>query len=140
MLNLKPSDVLRCCLFSRRTARAVLTASGVVLLCVWCSDAEAPTARPVYADVECPAVVDVRQDSTLTGQAGRTVPKTPEDWMQTRPCKPEHDEVEINSACFVELARKPPCKTGQYEYGMKCWAAVAKQRRPSTSIDKALGD
>lgn len=139
MLNLKPSDVVRCLSLPRAT-RAVLTAACLVLLCVWCSDAEAPSTRAVTAEVECPAVVDVRQDATTTGQAGRTVPESPEEWMQRRPCRPENDEVEIRSACYLPLERKPPCKAAQYEWAGRCFAAIAKQRRPSTSIDAKLGD
>lgn len=140
MLNLKPVDVLRSRYTALRATRAVLTASGLVLLCVWCSDAEAPSTREPYPEVECPAVVDVRQDDVFTGQAGRKVPSKPENWMQRAPCKPENDETEIAGACFVELARKPPCKPGQYEHTGRCWAAIAKQRRPSTSIGATMGD
>lgn len=85
-------------------------------------------------------MVDVRQDGTFTGQAGRKVPKTPEEWMQRTPCDSERDELAVNGACFLPLERKPPCKTSQYEWQGRCLAAVAKQRRPSTSIDATLGD
>lgn len=140
MLNLKPEDILTHRTSVKRATRAVAASAAVILLSVWCSDAEAPSTREPYPEVECPAVVDVRQDDTLTGQAGRKVPAKPEDWQQRAPCRSENDETEIAGACFIELARKPPCKSGQYESQGRCWAAIAKQRRPSTSIGTTLGD
>lgn len=123
-----------------RPLRPLLAACLAVIICVWCHDAEAPTSREVVAVVECPAVVDVRQDGTATGMAGRKVPETPDDWMQRRPCDSERDEVEIKGACFMPLERKPPCRSSQYEWQGRCFAAIAKQRRPNTSINGALGD
>lgn len=123
-----------------RPLRPLIVACLAVIVCVWCHDAEAPTSREVVAVVECPAVVDVRQDGTATGMAGRSIPAKPEEWQQTKPCRTERDEVELSGACYVELARKPPCKAGQYETAGKCWAAVARQRRPNTSINGALDD
>lgn len=125
-----------------RAKRAVLATVAACLLTVWCHDAEAPgrKSRSPSVEVECPAVVDVRQDAAYTGMAGRSIPPKPEEWQQREPCRTERDEVALGGACYVELARKPPCKAGQFEAQGRCWAAVARQKRPSTSVDKALGD
>lgn len=112
-----------------------LAAALFVFVTTWGTAADAPTHAAEEVEVECPTVVDVRQDGTLGVQAGRTVPTRPEPWMQQKPCRTESDEVEISGACFLPLERKPPCKSAQYEWGGRCFAAIARQRRPDTSIE-----
>lgn len=126
----------------KRLARTLVAGASVVLVSTWCMSAEAPThaerAPDVY--VECPTVVDVRQEGTLSAQAGRAVPAKPEEWQKRAPCSTDTDEVDIRGGCYLELARKPPCKPGQYESGGKCFAAIARQKRPDTSVEGTRGE
>lgn len=56
----------------------------------------------------------------------------------TAPCASRLGEVEINGACWLELAKQVPCfMESQAEYKGKCYIPVSKLRpaRPPTSVE-----
>jgi hypothetical protein len=55
------------------------------------------------------------------------------DWQKPPPCDPDMAEVAINGACYVELAKKPPCGR-MVEHAGSCYRAIAKAPREPTSI------
>lgn len=93
-------------------------------------DAGARDAGPSPEATE--AAVGV-EDGTMAAVAGRPVPVKPAPWQKTS-CDAARDEVTLRSACYLELARKPPCLPSQHEHGGKCWAPVARLPRPDSSV------
>jgi hypothetical protein len=82
-----------------------------------------------------PVVTDTSPDGVLAAQAGRTVPREPERWQKRAPCL-EDVEERLFGACYVRAARKPPCPPALFEHGAACFVAVAKSKRPDTSVDE----
>jgi hypothetical protein len=110
-----------------------------------------PDSRPVYLafvafcvllplvgclrrQAEPPPVPLVAEEALTEGEAPvRRIPAKPLEWMKTPPCDDEMGEVVVNGACYVELAKRPPC--GRLpEHAGKCFRAIAKAPREPTSI------
>lgn len=87
--------------------------------------------------VEEPVQADTHRDDGggLSVKAGRPVPANPEPWQKVPPCLPDTEES-LSGACYVRAARRPPCPPSLYESGSACFVAVARARRPNTSMEE----
>lgn len=81
-----------------------------------------------------PAFTDTSPDGVLAAQAGRSVPREPERWQKRVPCLPDAEEA-LSGACYIRAARKPPCPPALFEAEGACFVAVAKSKRPDTSVE-----
>jgi hypothetical protein len=75
------------------------------------------------------------EDALTEGETPVVVrpPAKPLEWMKVPPCDSDMGEVAINGACYVELAKRPPCGR-LVEHAKSCYRAIAKTPRQPTSI------
>jgi hypothetical protein len=71
----------------------------------------------------------INKAETGPGVIAYPLPDRPFIDQAKAPCKPNEDEVEINGGCWVELARRPPCREKQAEYKDKCYLPVSASSR-----------
>lgn len=90
---------------------------------------------PVYEATESRSPTMANEAAVGQEPIAYPLPARPFSDQARAPCKTEQDEVEINGGCWVELARRPPCRENQAEYGGKCYlpisAASRRKREPS---------
>jgi hypothetical protein len=73
-------------------------------------------------------------DEVLAGIEGIPMPDKPTAGQKRPPCDAMRGEVELRGACWLELAKHPPCPKGIAEYQGKCYVGVGAAIRPPTSI------
>lgn len=68
----------------------------------------------------------------------QSIPERPSPKAKKPPCllPPMGPEIEINSACYIEVAFKPPCPPGTLQHGNKCYLAVGARTPTPNSEDK----
>jgi len=82
-----------------------------------------------------PALINKR--SLGVGPIAYSLPEKPFIDQAKAPCLTKEDEVEINGGCWMELARRPPCREKQAEYRGKCYLPVsASSRREPQSLQR----
>jgi hypothetical protein len=91
------------------------------------SSVERWRAEQAMAAHRAPALIN----KARVGQApiAYPLPKAPFVDQAKTPCKPNEDEVEIHGGCWIELARRPPCRESQAEYQGKCYLPVSASSR-----------
>ncbi|MFY0564117.1 hypothetical protein ACN28E_09725 [Archangium lansingense] len=73
-------------------------------------------------------------DEALTGIEGIPMPDKPTAGQKKPPCDAMRGEVELRGACWLELAKHPPCPRGTADYQGKCYVGVGAAPRAPTSI------
>ncbi|HZH13759.1 MAG TPA: hypothetical protein VE057_05300 [Archangium sp.] len=109
---------------------AALLALVVVL---WPRAATVPPSQEVHAKKESLELIQ-SIDETLTGIQGIPMPDKPTEGQKRPPCDAMRGEVELRGACWIELAKHPPCPKGIAEYQGKCYIGVGAVPRAPTSI------
>jgi hypothetical protein len=75
-------------------------------------------------------------DEALGGIEGIPMPDKPTAGQKRPPCDATRGEVELRGACWLELARRPPCPKGIAEHQGKCYIGVGAAPRAPTSIGR----
>ncbi len=73
-------------------------------------------------------------DEALAGIEGIPMPDKPTAGQKRPPCDAMRGEVELRGACWLELAKHPPCPRGIAEYQGKCYVGVEATPRAPTSM------
>lgn len=109
---------------------ALVLAGYVALSLAW------PSVTAMAASgAEEDTTADTREVPDGTLRAGKVIPATPPDGAKTPPCTPR-TEVRINGACWVPHAEQPPCPSGTYEHGGKCYVKVAEVPKPRNTVEE----
>ncbi|HYO72078.1 MAG TPA: hypothetical protein VEU33_38990 [Archangium sp.] len=126
-----------------------LVAAGLVVLALAGGFWLASETRPVGSPIPLPSASGIGEladagipspfliDGEAPGHAGIAypLPDKPFSDQARPPCRTGRDEVAINSGCWVEIARRPPCHEEQAEYRGKCYLPVGKRGpRPPQSL------
>jgi hypothetical protein len=73
-------------------------------------------------------------DEAWAGIEGIPMPDKPTAGQKRPPCDALRGEVELRGACWLELAKHPPCPKGIAEYQGKCYVGIEATPRAPTSI------
>ena len=73
-------------------------------------------------------------DGAFAGIEGIPMPDKPTAGQKRPPCDAMRGEVELRGACWLELAKHPPCPKGIAEYQGKCYVGIEATPRAPTSI------
>jgi hypothetical protein len=74
------------------------------------------------------------RDEAWAGIEGIPMPDKPTAGQKRPPCDALRGEVELRGACWLELAKHPPCPKGIAEYQGKCYVGIEATPRAPTSI------
>jgi hypothetical protein len=129
-----------------RVPRPAVTLGGLALALVLASGWVGTTCTANRPPHQQPQQLDPTPEEAYTASVGeqqeagkpgrRVIPKKPADWQKVPPCDAEVGEEAIQGACYLRLARNPPCGR-LIEHEGSCLRAVAKPEKVPVSIESS---